>query len=68
MDEEKNKKIDICCPCCERKVATYDGKSSINLIVACKNCKKLVVYNVKTGERKLGKIPPRNNISGMRFY
>lgn len=58
----------IYCPKCGRKVATWDGKSTINLIVHCKKCKKRIVYHVDTGNTEIKNIPPRTTSSGMTFY
>lgn len=57
----------IYCPRCGRKVATWDGRTSINLIVNCKKCKKRVVYHVSTGETEIKNIPPRKCSSGLTF-
>lgn len=64
---KKEEKI-IYCPSCGRRVAKYDGKSTINVIAKCKKCQKLVVYNIETGKIKLSKIPERNCSSGMIMY
>lgn len=58
----------IYCPKCNRKVGTYDGRSIINHYCSCKNCNKLVVYYVETGEVKLKEMPKRHCSSGMIFY
>ena len=58
----------IYCPKCDRKVATWDGKSSANIIVHCKKCKIRVVYHVDTQKKEKKKIPQRNSSSGMTFY
>lgn len=58
----------IYCPICKRKVGKWDGRSTVNVIVAgCKKCRKKIVYHVDTGQTKLSKIPPRNTSSGMTF-
>lgn len=57
----------IYCPRCGRKVATYDGRSTINVIARCKKCRKRVVYHVDTGETEIKPIPPRTTSSGMTF-
>lgn len=64
MQEKKR----IYCQRCHRAVATYDGRSTINVIANCKQCKKRVVYHVDTGETEIKPIPPRNCSSGMTFY
>lgn len=57
----------ILCPRCHRKVGTYDGKSTIDKIITCRKCRKLVIYRVITGETELKPIPPRACSSGMTF-
>lgn len=57
----------IYCPRCGRKVATWDGRSSINVITKCRKCIKKVVYHVDTGKTELKKLPERNCSSGMTF-
>lgn len=63
---EYRKKI-IYCPRCNRKVGTWDGRSTINIVSKCNKCKKQVVYHVNTGETEIKPIPPRNCSSGMTF-
>ena len=58
----------IYCPKCGRKVATLDGRSTINVVAKCNKCKKLVVYNVKNEKVEIKNIPQRTTSSGMRFY
>ena len=58
----------IYCPKCGRKVATRDGRSTINISVKCKKCNKLVVYDVENENVEIKEIPPRATSSGMRFY
>lgn len=58
----------IYCPQCQRRVASYDGRSSNNVIVNCRNCKKRVVYYFETGETIIKPIPIREQGSGKRFY
>ena len=58
----------IYCPNCGRKVATWDGRSTINVIANCVNCVRRVVYHVDTGTTEIKDIPPRVSSSGMRFY
>jgi hypothetical protein len=57
----------IKCPKCKRKVATYDGKTKLNIIARCRYCEVEVVYDVSTGKTRLGKPIVRNCSSGMRF-
>ena len=58
----------IYCPKCGRKVATWDGRSTINILVKCKKCNKLIVYDIEKQETEIKAIPPRTTSSGMRFY
>ena len=58
----------IYCPKCGRKVATWDGRSTINISVKCKKCNKLVVYDVYSEKSEIKDIPQRETSSGMRFY
>lgn len=58
----------IYCPRCQRKVMKYDGVGKNNISVACKKCKKLVVYKPKDKLTVLEDIPPRNSSSGARLY
>ena len=58
----------IYCPRCGRKVATWDGRSTMNISVKCKKCKKLVIYNVKNEKVEIKNIPQRTTSSGMIFY
>ena len=58
----------IYCPKCGRKVATWDGWSTINILVKCNKCNKLVVYDVESEEVKIKAIPQRTTSSGMIFY
>lgn len=58
----------IYCPRCGRRVATYDGRSTINVVAKCKKCQKRIVYYVDTGETELKPILPRATGSGMTFY
>lgn len=64
MSEKKT----IYCPYCGRRVAQYDGRSSINVIANCRKCKLRVVYDVDTKETIAKKIPARACSSGMTFY
>lgn len=58
----------IYCPRCNHKVATYDGKSKIDIIVKCTTCRRNVVYNIEEDMVTLKKVPKRTQSSGMRFY
>lgn len=59
----------IYCPMCQRRVAQWDGKSTINPIIGnCKNCNKRVVYDVISEEVTIKNKPIRATSSGMTFY
>ena len=58
----------IYCPGCNRKVGTWDGRSTMNVIANCRKCNKRVVYRIETGKMEIKPIPPRNCSSGMIFY
>lgn len=58
----------VYCPKCKRKVATWDGKTTINIIAKCQKCNKLVVYDIENRETKVKDIPARNTSSGKTFY
>lgn len=64
----KYKRKTIYCPVCGRRVAEYDGRSSIPVIANCKKCRLRVVYDVETEETIAKKIPARPTSSGMTFY
>ena len=64
MEKEKI----VYCPKCNRRVAKWDGKSTINIVVHCKNCHKRIIYDVTTQEIELKEIPLRHSSSGKRFY
>ena len=64
MAEQKT----IYCPRCGRKVATWDGRSIINISAKCKKCSKLVVCDVENEKSEIKAIPQRLTSSGMRFY
>lgn len=57
----------IYCPKCGRKVATYDGRSTINVIARCNKCRKRVIYHIDTEKTELKDLPHRNTASGMTF-
>ena len=58
----------IYCPKCGRKVATWDGRSTINISAKCKKFNKLVVYDVENEKLEIKNIPQRTTSSGMIFY
>ena len=57
----------IYCPRCGRKVATWDGRSSMPVIGRSKKCNKRVVYYVDNGETEIKDIPQRNCSSGVTY-
>lgn len=57
----------IYCPKCGRRVAKWDGKSTIDIVTQCRNCSKQVIYRIKTGETMAKDMPPRPASSGLRF-
>lgn len=63
MAEQKT----ICCPRCGRKIGVWDGRSTMNLALRCKKCKKQVIYHVDNGVLEIKKLPQRNTSSGMSF-
>ena len=63
---EKSKTI--YCPKCGRRVATWDGKTSINPIGHCRKCNKRVVFKVETQETIIKDVPIRATSSGKTFY
>ena len=58
----------IYCPKCGRKVATWDGRRTINIVKKCNKCNKLVIFNIEKQETEIKEIPPRTSSSGIRFY
>lgn len=60
-----NKPKIVYCPKCKRKVATWDGRSTIDVIVNCRKCNKRVIYRVATGETEIKIIPARGSSSGI---
>ena len=61
-------KKDIHCPECGEKVATYDGRSTINVMARCKTCRKRIIYNVETKEVIRQSIPRNVASSGQMFF
>ncbi len=58
----------IYCPTCKRKIGSWDGRSTTNVIVVgCKKCQKRIVYHVDTGKAETSAMPLRNTSSGMTF-
>ena len=65
--KQSTTQTELYCPRCGRKVAIWDGRSSMNISVNCKKCRKRVVYHVDTGTTELKKILQRTTSSGMTF-
>ena len=61
-----NPKI-VYCTQCGRRVGTWDGKSTINVICVCRNCDKQVIYYVDDGTTKIKDRPQRSSSSGMNL-
>jgi endogenous inhibitor of DNA gyrase (YacG/DUF329 family) len=57
----------IYCPRCGRKVATHDGRSTMNISVECRKCHKKVVFYPENGKTELKSLPIRSTSSGMTF-
>lgn len=58
----------IYCPNCGRKVGTYDGRGTMNIVCRCDKCVKRVIYYPETGKREIKKLPVRETSSGMTFF
>jgi endogenous inhibitor of DNA gyrase (YacG/DUF329 family) len=58
---------EVYCPKCGKKVGTYDGKASMNLVCRCNECRKKVVYDIKTGQTRVKPLPRRSTSSGVVF-
>lgn len=58
----------IYCEKCSRKVATWDGKSSANIEVKCRNCNVLVVFRPANRSIETKSSPKRVLAGAMRFY
>lgn len=57
----------VYCPRCKRRVAQWDGRSSMNVLVNCRKCNKRVVFHVDTMKTEIKDIPPRQSSSGCMF-
>lgn len=57
----------IYCPKCNRRVASWDGKSTINIVAKCEKCKKLVVFRPDTMTTIQKDLPYRATSSGMTY-
>ena len=64
---KKMKQKKIYCPRCGRKIATYDGKQTIDIKTKCNKCNKIITYYVASGSTVVSKVE-RTTSSGMRFY
>lgn len=64
---KKMKQKKIYCPICGRKIATYDGKQTIDIKTKCNKCNKIITYYVASGSTVVSKVE-RTTSSGMRFY
>ena len=58
----------IYCPRCRRKVATYDGRATINKIAKCKKGDGQVIYDVTRDETTVKPLPKRETSSGAVLY
>jgi DNA-directed RNA polymerase subunit RPC12/RpoP len=59
--------LTVYCPKCGRKVAKYDGRSTIDIVVNCRKCSKQIVYRVATKKIEIADIPMRKTSSGITF-
>lgn len=57
----------VYCPTCGRRVAYYDGRTTMDISGICEKCRKRVVYHVDTGKAEIKPIPARTTSSGMTF-
>ena len=57
----------VYCPICKRKVATWDGKSKINVRKKCENCKRVVLFHVDSQKTEIIVTPKRQCSSGVTF-
>ena len=64
---KKMKQKKIYCPRCGRKIATYDGKQTIDIKTKCNKCNKIITYYVASGSTVVSNAE-RTTSSGMRFY
>lgn len=55
---------DIHCPKCWTKVATYDGRATMNVLARCTKCRKRVIFHVDTKTTTVEDFPQRNTSSG----
>lgn len=64
---KKYRPVKIFCPQCKGRVGTYDWRSTIDKIVKCKNCNKLVIYRIEIGKAENKPVLKRNCSSGVTF-
>lgn len=64
MDKAKT----IYCPRCSRRVAEWDGRSTIDVVARCDKCRKRIVYRIASKKTEVKDIPPRNTASGVTFW
>ena len=57
----------VICPRCKTRVATYDGRSTTDVVANCRKCKVRVIYRIGTQKIELKPIPPRDCSSGVTF-
>lgn len=67
MPENRDPEI-VRCPYCGKRVAYYDGRTSVDIETVCRPCHLKVVYHVATGRRKISEYPVRNIASGTRIW
>lgn len=57
----------IYCPKCFRKLGEYDGRTTINVAVICRNCRREIIYDVSSGATLSKRLEPRKTSSGVTF-
>lgn len=58
----------IYCPKCYRRVAEWDGRSTIDVVARCNKCRKRIVYRIDSKKTEVKEIPLRNTSSGVTFW
>lgn len=58
----------IYCPKCCRRVAEWDGRSTIDVVARCDKCRKRIVYRIASKKTEVKDIPLRNTSSGVTFW
>ena len=61
-------KTSINCKECGYAIGTYDGKSTINKVIRCKNCGKYNLYHIDSDKTEIIEKPMRMTGAGTRFY